>query len=55
MKKAWTDIKSFITVTIILLFCYCVIREITMPEELKLLTTTIVSFFLGTNVKKEEK
>lgn len=55
MKKAWTDIKSFITVTVLLLFSYCVIRQISIPEELKLITTSIVSFFLGSNVKKEEK
>ena len=50
MKKAWTDLKSFITVAVILLFAYCVIRQINIPEELKIITTTVVSFFLGTKI-----
>jgi len=52
MKKAWTDIKSFITVAIILLFAYCIIRQIAIPEELKMITTTVVSFFLGSQAEK---
>ncbi len=53
MKKAWNDIKSFITVTVIFLFGYCIIRQIPIPEELKNITITVVSFFLGTKVQKE--
>lgn len=55
MKKAWTDLKSFITVAIIVLFAYCIIMQIPIPEELKAITLTVVSFFLGTKVNKEEK
>ena len=54
MKKAWTDLKSFITVAVILLFAYCVIRQINIPEELKIITTTVVSFFLGTKINNKE-
>lgn len=54
MKKAWTDLKSFITVAVILLFAYCVLRQIPIPEELKIITTTVVSFFLGTKVKGDD-
>ena len=53
MKKAWNDIKSFITVSVMILFAYCIIRQIPIPEELKNITITVVSFFLGTKVPKE--
>lgn len=53
MKKAWNDLKSFITVLVMILFAYCIIRQITIPEELKSITLMVVSFFLGTKVPKE--
>lgn len=55
MKKAWSDLKSFITVTVMFLFAYCVIFNLSIPEELKIITTSVVSFFLGSksNNKKE--
>lgn len=52
MKKAWVDLKSFITVAVIFLFAYCVIRMIPIPEELKIITTSVVSFFLGSKTNK---
>ncbi len=52
MKKALTDLKSFITVAIILLFAYCIIRGIDIPEELKIIVTTVVSFFLGSKTNE---
>ena len=55
MKKAWNDLKSFITVAVILLFGYCIIMQIPIPEELKAITLTVVSFFLGTKVNKESE
>jgi len=53
MKKAWNDLKSFITVLVMILFAYCIVRQITIPEELKSITLMVVSFFLGTKVPKE--
>ncbi len=53
MKKAMTDLKSFITVVVMLLFAYCIFRQIAIPEELKLVTVTVVSFFLGAKSGKE--
>lgn len=55
MKKAWSDLKSFITVTVMFLFAYCVVFNLPIPEELKIITTSVVSFFLGSksNYKKE--
>lgn len=55
MKKAWSDLKSFITVAIVILFAYCVIRQIPIPDILQTILTTVVSFFLGTKVKSESE
>ena len=52
MKKAWTDIKSFITVTTFILFAYCVILKIEVPQELQTVLTTVVGFFLGAQSAK---
>lgn len=52
MKKAWTDLKSFITVSIILLFGYCVVLQIQIPEELKSALSIVIGFFLGSKVYK---
>ena len=53
MKKAWTDLKSFITVSIILLFGYCIVLQIPIPEELKSALSIVIGFFLGSKVYKE--
>ena len=55
MKKAWTDLKSFITVVIMALFAYCIILKIQIPEELKQITIMVVSFFLGTKVNQTKE
>lgn len=54
MKKAWNDLKSFITVAVMFLFSYCVIRQITIPEELKSITLMTVSFFLGAKAAEKK-
>ena len=54
MKKAWTDLKSFVTVAVLVLFGYCVLREIEIPEELKSITLMTVSFFLGSKATKND-
>lgn len=55
MKKAWNDIKSFITVSTFLLFGYCVILQLPIPQELQTVLTTVVGFFLGTQAEKNKK
>lgn len=56
MKKAWTDLKSFITVVVMILFAYCIIRQIQIDETLKSVLATVVGFFLGAkSVKKESE
>lgn len=50
MKKAWTDLKSFITVITMLLFAYCIIRRIPLDETLKTTLATVVGFFLGSKI-----
>ena len=55
MKKAWTDIKSFITVATMLLFAYCVVLRLDIPQELQTVLTTVVGFFLGAqSIKNKE-
>ena len=53
MKKAWTDLKSFITVITMLLFAYCVIIKMPIPNELQNILATVVGFFLGSKTKEE--
>ena len=53
MKKAWDDLKSFITVITFFLFAYCVVRQIPVPNELQNVLATVVGFFLGSKVNKE--
>lgn len=52
MKKAWTDIKSFITVATFVLVGYCVVLQIGIPQELQTVLTTVVGFFLGAQSMK---
>ena len=52
MKKAWNDLKSFITVITMLLFSYCVIRQIPIPSDLQNVLATVVGFFLGSQINK---
>lgn len=53
MKKAWDDLKSFITVITMLLFAYCIIRMIPIPTELQNVVSVVVGFFLGSKIKTE--
>lgn len=52
MKKAWTDLKSFITVVVLGLFAYCVIRQIPIPNELQNALSIVIGFFLGSKINK---
>ena len=54
MKKAWSDLKSFITVVTMLLFAYCVIMRIPIPNQLEHTLTIVVGFFLGSKVNNKE-
>lgn len=54
MKKAWTDIKSFMTVATFLLFAYCIVLKMEVPQELQTVLTTVVGFFLGTQSMKNK-
>ena len=55
MKKAWDDLKSFITVITMFLFSYCVVRQIPIPNELQNILATIVGFFLGSKINSKEE
>lgn len=52
MKKAWTDMKSFITVTIMLLFAYCIVFRLPIDETLKQAIGFVLGFFLGSKIEK---
>lgn len=54
MKKKF-DIKNFITIVTMLLFSYCIVLQLPIPEELKYLVYTVVGFFLGSKVQKIEE
>ncbi len=54
MKKAWSDLKSLITVVVMGLFAYCIIIQTPVPEELKQITIMVVSFFLGSKTNKND-
>jgi len=54
MKKAWSDIKSFITVLTMLLFAYCIVVRIPIPNELQNVVSVVVGFFLGSKINKGE-
>lgn len=55
MKKAWTDLKSFITVVTYMLFAYCVIARIPVDETLKILISATAGFFLGSKIPKDKE
>lgn len=55
MKKAWNDLKSFITVITMLLFAYCIIFKLEIPQELQTVLTTVVGFFLGAQSMKNKE
>lgn len=52
MKKAWSDLKSFITVITMILFAYCIICRIPIPSELQNVVSVVVGFFLGSKINK---
>ena len=52
MKKCWDDLKSFITVVTMLLFAYCVVLRLDIPQELQTVLTTVVGVFLGAQSNK---
>lgn len=55
MKKAWNDLKSFITVVTMILFAYCIIFKVPIDDTLKSILATVVGFFLGSqSIKNKE-
>ena len=53
MKKAWNEIKSFITVATIFLWAYCIIFRIPIDDTLKTVLATVIGFFLGSKIPKD--
>ena len=46
------DVKTFITIITMLLFAYCVVLQIEIPEDLKYLVYMVVGVFLGVKINK---
>lgn len=55
MKKAWEDIKSFITVVVMALFAYCIIARVPIDDTLKTVLSTVIGFFLGSKIPKDKE
>ena len=55
MKKAWDDLKSFITVVTMILFAYCIIFKVPIDDTLKSILATVVGFFLGRQSTKNKE
>ena len=53
MKKAWNEIKSFITVATIFLWAYCIIFRIPIDDTLKTVLATVIGFFLGSKIPRD--
>ena len=49
------DVKSIITITILFLFSYCILKQLPIPEELKNALGVVLGFFLGSKVYKPEE
>ena len=55
MKKAWNDLKSFITVVTMILFSYCIIFKVPIDDTSKSILATVVGFFLGSQSMKNKE
>ena len=55
MKKAWDEIKSFITVMTMFLWAYCIIFQVPIDDTLKTVLATVIGFFLGSKIPKDEE
>lgn len=51
MKKAWTDIKSFVTVTMTLAYILLTFMN-KMTPEFQTIFIVIISFYFGTQAEK---
>lgn len=55
MKKAWTDIKSFVTVSLTITFIVLSIIKIINGEQFYNLFLIVISFYFGTQYEKNNK
>lgn len=51
MKKAWNDVKSFVTVIMTLAYVYLAITN-SISQEFLTIYTVIISFYFGTQYQK---
>lgn len=52
MKKAWDDVKSFITIISTIVYLTCIISKIDIPEYFRNVYLMEISFYFGTQFQK---
>lgn len=52
MKKAWDDVKSFITIISTIVYLTCIILKIDIPEYFRNVYLMEISFYFGTQFQK---
>lgn len=52
MKKAWDDVKSFITIASTIVYLTCIIMQIDVPEYFRNIYLMEISFYFGTQFQK---
>ncbi len=52
MKKAWEDVKSFITITSTIVYLTCILLKIDIPEYFRNVYLMEISFYFGTQFQK---
>ena len=55
MKKAWEDVKSFVTVVMTILFFILSIMKIIDANAVLTIYTTVIAFYFGTQYQKNQK
>jgi hypothetical protein len=54
MKKAWEDVKSFVTVVMTILFFILSIMKIIDANAVLTIYTTVIAFYFGTQYQKNQ-
>ncbi len=55
MKKAWSDIKSFVTIAMTVAFIYFTYKQFINGEQFYSLFQIVIAFYFGTQYQKNDK
>jgi len=47
------SIKSIVTLVLVCVFAFLVVKQFPIPQELQALVTVVIGFYFGTQAKKE--